>query len=91
MVSSGYDLLELEFTFPTDPIYFNWNDDWNPNCEKLYENHEYCIAFWYHQLSNSMVDIDSIWRIINPQICEKKYNGASKTKLKGQRETINHH
>ena len=37
------------------------------------------------------VDIDSIWRIINPQICEKKYNGASKTKLKGQRETINHH
>lgn len=27
MVSSGYDLLELEFTFPTDPEDFFWAND----------------------------------------------------------------
>ena len=71
--------------------YFKWNDDWDPSTKKIMEITSIALLFWYHQLSNSMVDIDSIWRIINPQICEKKYNGASKTKLKGKRETINYH
>lgn len=59
--------------------------------EKLYENHEYLHAFF--GIINCLIQ----WLILilfggyHPQICEKKYNGASKTKLKGQRETINHH
>ena len=33
------------FGAATGLFYFKWNDDWDPNCEKSYGNHEYCIAF----------------------------------------------